>query len=179
MASNRAEATTDKAQANAIQRNLITVAAGQMPVAVIGNSVVALFCVAILWSAVPPAGLLTWLAVMGVLNVARLRICAQARRVAPSADAAWMTRHVRRFSVLAAMTGLLWGVLGSVQVPLADDEMRAFATPIVVSMAAAAVTSHVALPAAGRVYVIAAVLPLSISYLLGPPTRPHIALGIL
>ncbi len=167
----------DEAWLTAMRRSLLIAAARQAPVAVTGNVMVSGCTIGVLWPHVPLAHLLAWFALMVVVGAMRWRLSAAA--LARTAEAAVMARHMTRLVWLAGVNGLLWGGLGSVLVPLGDMELRAFTSCVVVAMAAAAVASNVALPAAGRRFIAAALLPLSASYILSPASHTSFALATL
>ncbi len=179
IASDNHAATPDAARLAAMRGTLFTVAAGQVPTATAGNVVVAGATVVILWPDVPSGQLLTWFALIIVAGAMRLRVSTGTAALAPGADPAAITRRMTWLAWLAGANGLLFGVLGSVLVPLGSVGLRAFTSCVGVSMAAAAVASNVALPAAGRFMITAILLPLVASYALGPVSRTNIGLGIL
>ena len=154
----------------------MAIAANQIPTAVIGNIVVACATVGVLWSALPQPGLLAWATLMIVTGLARMMLSRGAIR---EGGRTAMPRQMRLVVWLTGIQGLLWGVLGSVLVPIGDIELRAFIDCVVVAMAAAAVASNVALPNAGRLFVIGALAPMGIFCLFGPHTRTSIMLAVL
>lgn len=178
-ASNNRAATQDATRLAALRGSLFAVAARQVPTAVVGNVVVAGVTVAVLWPDVPSAQLLTWLALMIVVGAMRWRVSTGTAVRTPGADAAAITRRATWMARFAGATGLLFGALGSVLVPPEEVELRAFTSCVLVAMAAAAVASNVALPAAGRRMVTAVLVPLTASYALGPVSRTNIGLAIL
>ena len=163
----------------ATRRSLTEIAARQVRPATIANFVAAAGTAGVLWPVLPPFRIVLWLLFMMVVGVVRLRTAARVRAAAASSELAVLDRQVVLMAGLAGMNGLVWGVLGSALVPLGEFELRAFTACVVVGMAAGAVVSHAALPAAGRLFVLAALLPGTVSYLVGPMSRTDVALAIL
>jgi len=173
------EAAADVARQLATRRSLTEIAARQARPATIANFVAAAGTAGVLWPVVPTGAIVLWLLFMLVVGAARLRVAARVRAAAASSDLAMLDRQVGQMAMLAGVNGLVWGVLGSVLVPLGEFELRAFTACVVVGIAAGAVVSHAALPAAGRLFVLTALLPGTASYLLGPLSRTDVALAIL
>ena len=113
------------------------------------------------------------------IGALRIAVPSTTKALVPDAAADAMARCIALLTGFAGVNGLLWGALGSVLVPLADIELHAFTSCVVVAMAAAAVASNVATPAAGRAFVVAALLPLAVSCVFGPPSRTSMALAVL
>ncbi len=171
----------DPAWLNAVQRGLMTVFTDQVPSAAAANCVVALGAVAVLWPSVRVEYLLPWLASMLMTGLARVCLARVAVRAArdPGTGAARMARHRAATMALSGINGLLWGVLGGILVPPWNPEPHAFTSCILVAVAATAVVSHVALPAAGRMFAAAVLVPWCVSHALYPVSTVNVALAVL
>ena len=176
-----APSTPDPAWLNAVQRGLMTVFTDQVPSAAAANCVVALGAVAVLWPSVRVEYLLPWLALMMTAVLARVCLARVAVRAArdPGTGAARMARHRAGTTALSGINGLLWGVLGGILVPPWNPEPHAFTSCVLVAVAATAVVSHVALPAAGRMFATAVMVPWCVSHALYPVSTVNVALAIL
>jgi len=127
--------------------------------------------------AVPVALLLPWLAVQiagAVWNYAQWRRFKRIDRRIPTASA----RRIRRKAmVLGALAGGLWGALAPM-VAAAGPEYRQFAAIVVAAMAAGAATTLGALTGAAMAFVLAALLPWAVLFLLSGTGQGAI-LGVL
>ena len=174
----------DPARLSAVQRGLMMAFTGQVPAAAAANAVVAMGTVVVVWPSVSALYSLPWLALMAATSLARVwlaRLAAKAGARAGDSESgtASMARHRAGMTVVAGINGLLWSVLGGILVPPWDTEPRAFTSCVLVAVAATAVASHVALPAAGRVFAAAVLVPWCASYALYPVSTINIALAVL
>src|SRR5436305_2514271 len=75
------------------------------------SPIIAALCVGMLWRAVPPALLLSWMLALGLCLGARLLLWHAYRAKRP--EATELSRWVRWFTSGTALTGTLWGSLAA------------------------------------------------------------------
>ena len=163
----------------ALRRELLTIASGQVRTAVAGNAVVAAFSVAVLWDTLPHGMMAGWFGLIVVIGLIRLRAAAWTIATAPSADGAMMARQRRALILSLGFNGLLWGLFGSVLAGSDQMEARSFTGCVMMGMAAAAIASQAALPAAGRLFIMATLLPPALAYAVTARGGMDIGLAIL
>lgn len=163
----------------AIRRAEMLAAARQLPVAAAGNIVVAGFVVVVLWSPGAGAPLIGWLAAIVALGLLRLLLGQRIAAAGPAPAAATVERFVHRAILLSGLSGAIWGGLGVVVVLLGGQDAQSFLDVVVVAMAAAAVATSLAVPAAGRAYILLALLPFGLAYAVAATGRMGMVLAML
>ncbi len=163
----------------AIRRAEMLAAARQLPVAAAGNIVVAVFVVVVLWAPGAGAPLIGWLLAIAVLGIFRLLLTWRIAATGPAPQAATVERFIRRAVLLSGLSGAIWGGLGVAVVWLGGQDSQAFLDVVVVAMAAAAVATSLAVPAAGRAYIVLALLPFGLAYAVAATGRMNVVLAIL
>jgi signal transduction histidine kinase/ActR/RegA family two-component response regulator len=163
----------------AIRRAELLTAARQLPMAVTGNLLVAAFVMSVLWSPAAAAGLVAWMAAMGVPALLRLRLARHVVAAGPAPPEATVNRFIRQAIVLSGRAGAVWGVLGLVVVRMGGQEVRSFVDIVVVAMAAAAVATSLTIPAAARAFILLAVLPTGLAYGIFESSRMNAVLLML
>ncbi len=128
------------------------------PAAVVVNLVVGAFAAAGLWGIYPRAIVLAWLAVLGLVVLARFGLWARHR--ATPATAATAQQWGWRFTIAAVVTGCLWGSLGSVVFLAPAPRYELFAVFIVGGMSAGGVINNAPYLPALFGYVLPVALPL-------------------
>ena len=163
----------------AIRRAELLTAARQLPLAVTGNILVALFVISVLWSPTSAPGLAAWMVLLGVPALLRLRLRRQVEAAGPAPPEAAVNRFIRQAVVLSGLTGAMWGALGLAVVRLGGPDARSFVDIVVVAMAAAAVATSLTVPAAARAFILLAVLPTGLAYGIFNSTRMNVVLLML
>jgi signal transduction histidine kinase/ActR/RegA family two-component response regulator len=163
----------------ALQRMQMLAAARGLPVAAVGNAVVAGAAAVVLGSAASAGALTIWLAIMGTLGLLRLRVAWLVGSAGSACPAAAVDRMVRWIIVLSGLTGAVWGVLGVAVVGWSGREAQNFLNVVVVAMTAAAVATSLTIPAAARAYVLLAVLPVGLAYGASASGRMDVVLSVL
>ena len=163
----------------AIRRAEMLAAARQLPVAAIGNIVVALFVVAVLYSPATSAPLTAWLAAIALLGLLRLLLVRRIAAAGPAPEAALVERRIRQAVLLSGLSGATWGLLGVAVVWLGGPDLQSFIDVVVVAMAAAAVATSLAVPAAGRAYILLALLPVGLACAIASSGRISAVLAML
>jgi len=149
-----------------LRRGLVVMAMRQVPSAAIGSLVIAFATTSVIWAGVPKAPLLAWLCAMSAVSLLRLRFGEMTRRMAFEVSIETLSRRVSINALLAELTGLLWGVLVPVFIPQAAVQLRTAVSCVVIAMAATAIGSFAALPAAGQRFLFCALVPLGVSSLI-------------
>lgn len=149
-----------------LRRGLIMMAMHEVPSAAIGGLVAAMGTAGVVWYGVPHGPLLGWLCAMTLICLLRLRLSVSTRRMIPDAGPRALSRHAAANALLAEVNGLLWGVLVPVFIPHDNLVLRTVVSCVVVIMAVTTIGSFAALPAAGRRFLFAAMVPLGVSNLI-------------
>ncbi len=163
----------------AIRRAELLTAARQLPMAVTGNIIVAVFVISVLWSPAAAAALAAWMVALGVAALFRLRLARHIAAAGPALPEAAVNRFIRQAVVLSGLAGVLWGVLGLAVVQMAGRDARSFVDIVVVAMAAAAVATSLTIPAAARAFILLAVLPTGLAYGIFDSSRMNAVLLML
>jgi signal transduction histidine kinase/ActR/RegA family two-component response regulator len=148
----------------AIRRVQLLAAGRRLPVAALGNVLAGGFVAAMLWSAAPAGALVAWLASVIALALLRVRLAWRIRAVGAACPAVEVDRLVRAAIVLSGLAGAVWGAAGIAVVWQGGPDEQNFLNVVVVAMAAAAVATSLAVPAAARVFILLALLPTGLAY---------------
>lgn len=149
-----------------LRRGLLLMAMRDVPTAALGSLVVAAVTAVVVWAGAPRGPLVAWLCAMAAVCVTRMWLGAATKRMIAHAGLEALSRRVAAIGLLAEFNGLLWGVLVPMLIPHDNLGLRTVASCIVVAMAATAVGSYSALPAAGQRFLFAALVPLGVSSLI-------------
>src|SRR5256885_13834885 len=103
------------------------------------SSIIAALCVGVLWPAVPPALLLSWMLALGLCLGARLLLWRAYRAKRPGATE--LSRWVTWFTAGTALTGTLWGSLAAVILISDDPVNHVFVVMVLAGMAAGAIAA--------------------------------------
>ena len=163
----------------ALQRVQMLAAARGLPVAAVGNVVVAGAAAVILRPVASAGGLICWLVAMGALGLFRLRVAWRVGAAETACPPAMVDRMVRWIIVLSGLTGAVWGVLGVVVVWQGGQDAQNFLNIVLVAMSASAVATSLSIPAAARAYILLAVLPTGLAYGASASGRMNAVLSVL
>ena len=163
----------------AIRRAELLAAARQLPVAVIGNAVVAGFVVAVLWSAAAAAPLVAWVVALAIPGVLRLLLARRIGAAGPAPQAAMVDRFTRQTVLLSGLAGAVWGALGIAVVWLGGLDEQSFLDVVVIGMAAGSVATSLTIPAAARAYIVLSLLPIGTAYAVTASGRMNAVLAML
>ncbi len=163
----------------AIRRAELFAAARQLPVAVIGNTVVAGFVVAVLWSPGAAVPLLAWMVALAIPGLLRLLLARRIGAAGPAPPAATVDRFIRQTVMLAGVAGAVWGALGTTVVWLGGLDAQSFLDVVVIGMAAGSVATSLTIPAAARAYIVLALLPIGTAYAVAASGRMNAVLAML
>lgn len=149
----------DTAALDAVRRDLLGVLFGHTPTIVAGNLAVSLTAVVVLLGSHAPAPVGLWMAAVWLLVGLRYALVRQMRPRLASLDRAGLDRVEWRYTVIAGLTGLAWGLLPWLVYRGIDPFVDFFSVAILAGMAGGAVTATTALPGALRLYLIGTLLP--------------------
>ena len=163
----------------AIRKAELLAAARQLPVAAVGNTIVAGFVLAVLWSPAAAAPLVGWLFATVAAGLLRLLVARRIAAAGPAPAAATVDRLIRHTVVLSGLSGAIWGALGVAVVCLGGPEAQSFLDVVLVALAAAAVATSLAVPEAARAYIVLALLPAGLAYAVAASGRMNHVLAML
>ena len=163
----------------AIRRAEMHAAARQLPVAAAGNIIVAGFVMVVLWSPAAGAPLAAWLAAIAVLGLLRQLVARRIAAAGPVPPVTTVDRLIRQTVVLSGLSGAIWGALGVAVVWLGGQDVQSFLDVVVVAMAAAAVATSLAVPAAARAYILLALMPVGLAYAIVATGKMNVVLAML
>ena len=93
----------------------------------------------VLWPAVTPDRLLAWFALMVITNVGRVIFVQRSLRVLDQLNADELNGHYRRYLIAVVISGLLWGLLGSLLFPVGSPLHQGFVMVVMAAMLSGAV----------------------------------------
>lgn len=118
----------------------------------------------VLWSVVPGAMLMGWLAAMVGVFALRIGVMMAYRRACP---APWEARRwAQTLTLSVAAAGLCWGALGSVLFPVAGDVHQILVSFTIAGMSAGALVPLSPLYSAYALYLLGSVTPLAVTLIL-------------
>jgi hypothetical protein len=138
--------------------------------ALLANAVLAVAVAAVMRYAVDTPVLITWLAVVLALNGARLQHIMTSRNTAGEFEAGWP--WARLYTLGADLTGAAWGIGAVVMFPADAIHLQVFLAFVLGGLAAGAVVSSASWLPAYFVFVVPALAPLIIRFLVVPGELP-------
>jgi diguanylate cyclase (GGDEF)-like protein/PAS domain S-box-containing protein len=136
----------------------------QLPTALFGAVVIGCLVVFVLWEQVPRALLLTWLAVLGLLTLGRVWLMQRYFLLDPPPREAPAWGYALMFT--AGLSGALWGMAGIF--PFREPSLlhEVFLAFIIAGLSAGAMTTLSSFRGAYLVFLLPAILPLAVRFML-------------
>ncbi|MDN5869593.1 MAG: EAL domain-containing protein [Nitrococcus sp.] len=148
----------------------------QLPSALVAIAVNSAITAFVLWEQSPHPALIAWLAFVGALTFARYVLGLAYARAGPARDAApyWG----RCFLIGVGLSGISWGILGSLLFPQQSLLYQAFIGLVLAGMSAASLGTLSSYPGAALAFLLPAILPYSVRLLIQNDPL-HIAMGAM
>ncbi len=167
---------TDGEPGDEIRARQIAILHRQTATVALGNLVVSVVAVAVLWQHAPHAGLLVWGGLLWLFSLDRLYRWYRARH--SDRPPRVSSRVVRRATVLAVLAGIWWGVPALFMFPVYSEIQQLFLALLICGMGAGAVSALAVLPSACLGFVVSSSAML-IARLLWQGTEMHILLAVV
>ncbi|MCF6261920.1 MAG: hybrid sensor histidine kinase/response regulator [Gammaproteobacteria bacterium] len=166
---------TAKLQHTEIKQQQITMLASHLLPVLIINALVAAVMLFGLWGLFPAQSLIIWIVLLYLVLFARGFALHQYQK---SASATCFPHWGLVFALGSGLSGLLWGMVGVVFYPLNALEYQLFILVVLTGMSAGAISTLTAYLPAFYAFVIPAMLPIGIMFLL-EDDRMHTTLGLM
>ncbi|HHI92174.1 MAG TPA: response regulator [Gammaproteobacteria bacterium] len=172
---NHSTGDTAGLQHSEIKQQQITMLANHLLPVLVINALVGAVMLFGLWGLFPAQSLIIWIALLYlVLSVRGLAL----RQYQKSTHATYFPHWGLVFALGSGLSGMLWGMTGVVFYPVNSLEYQLFILIILTGMSAGAISTLTAYLPAFYAFVIPAMLPIGIMFLL-EDDRMHITLGLM
>lgn len=167
--------TANPLQDSLLQTEQVQLLYGGLPLALFFNVVLSALLANVMWPAVSPSMVISWLALVGLVLAWRAGIFVLHRNVGAGKSAVMWLKHFRA-SVVA--TGLVWGLASWLLFPKEDIPHQVFVAFVLAGVSSAAITSLASDRVSALGFIAPALLPLVFNFVLEGGAMP-LSMGLM